>query len=323
MINFLYSNIVPGGIFILVIFVMRLLFKRLIPRWTFKVLELIAMMYMILPIRFSTSFSIYNHTASNVVSKSSNPNSLSIWITILWVIGGIICFLIVMRNYIEVHGISNRAIPLINSDHKITKNDNIFYSDEISSPISSGIIRKKIIFPKRLVSLDPQQLKYIIRHENFHNQFQDNLIKFVSMMFLCIYWFHPCVWLLIYMLYNDIEIVCDEAVVKNFDKEQRSAYANAIIKFSSRETGELNLWFAGFSKNKIEERIEKVMKKKKSPLISVLSVGIILSLSFMFATSPRASVGNNSEDFNNTDSDNNVKAVDIDGIVIYKFQEKG
>lgn len=291
MINFLYSNIVPGGVFIFVIAITRFLFKKLVPRWTFKVLEIIAIIYMIFPINFATSFSIYNLASSEVMIDHTTQGGVPAMVTLSWVVGGIVCFLIVIRNYFEIHAIVNRAIPLINMNHVISRNENIFYSDEISSPISSGIFKKKIIFPKKLVSLDSQQFNFIICHENFHNLFQDNLIKMMSMLFLCVYWFHPCVWLLIYLLYLDIEVVCDEAVVKKFNKEQRTAYAKTIIKYASFGSGGFDMWCAGFSKTKTEDRIEKIMSGKKSTIVSFLSITFICLLSFMFATSPSASVG--------------------------------
>lgn len=139
--------------------------------------------------------------------------------------------------------------------------------------------------PQSLEDIQSEQLTYILMHEMTHIRRFDMLRKIAAAAVLCIHWFNPIVWVL-FLLYNrDIELACDETVVRKIKGDCRSAYALALIGMEERQRGSSSLC-SHFSKNAIEERIVAIMKFKKiSIAAAVLASSLVLGVTSAFATS--------------------------------------
>jgi hypothetical protein len=154
-----------------------------------------------------------------------------------------------------------------------------------------GGVKPKIFFPKTLSSFTPSQVKHVLEHEMFHIKRLDCVWKLLSVVALCLYWYNPAVWLMCILMSRDMELSCDEAVIRNLDKTRRAAYAMSIIEIAERQINIIPI-YSGFSKTATEERIEAIMKfKKKSVVAIVLSAALIVCTASAFAASTNAEPG--------------------------------
>ncbi len=132
-------------------------------------------------------------------------------------------------------------------------------SDRISAPLTYGIFRPVILMPKKMDWKNEKQLQYVLSHEYVHNYRYDTVTKLIATLALCIHWFNPFVWVM-YILFNrDIELACDESVIRQFGEKSKSAYSLMLINMEATKSGLLP-FCNNFSKNAIEERITAVMK---------------------------------------------------------------
>ena len=101
----------------------------------------------------------------------------------------------------------------------------------------------------------------------------------------CVHWFNPLAWVMLVLANRDIELSCDEAVVRRLGLERRSGYARALLTLEAKKSG-LSPFASAFSKNAIEERITAIMKMKKTSLLAaVLAAVLVCSMGAAFATS--------------------------------------
>lgn len=241
-----------------------------------------------------------------------NKPYFSVWF-IIWFIGMIICMAFFLISYLHYSFKFKTSFPIENEfvkqwikTHQIKRTVSIRESDRIFSPLTYGIFHPVILMPKNTDWKNTNQLQYILLHEYVHICRYDIIIKLILTITLCIHWFNPFVWLM-YVLFNrDIELSCDETVIRQFGEESKTIYARMLINMEAKKSG-LMPFSNNFSKNIIEERIKAVMKIKKTSLFTVtVSVMLIIFVITAFATS----ASNKNESVKN----NSKKADDISGI---------
>ncbi len=184
-------------------------------------------------------------------------------------------------------------LPAVEEDLFVFMGVDVYISDRIVSPITYGFLKQKILIPKIFMDLPREQLKYVLVHEKIHIERHDNLRKFLMVAAVCLYWFNPFVWLMYFFYNRDIEISCDEKVLKRVGAENREGYATALIylaehgKSSVIGKGTVNM-YSGFGQNAIRERIGFIMKYRRRPgmaIICAILMALPLLLSFA-AVSP-------------------------------------
>jgi len=156
--------------------------------------------------------------------------------------------------------------------------------DRIRSPLVFGIIRQKIVIPKRLLQLEQAQMQYVLTHEMVHIRRHDNLWKLLSAAAVCIHWFNPAVWLMYILSARDLELSCDERVLSVHGSRGRQEYAATLLTLAQNQMG-TTLFCSGFLENPVKERIVAIMKYRKLTGIGVLC-GLMLftGASSVFAT---------------------------------------
>jgi beta-lactamase regulating signal transducer with metallopeptidase domain len=122
-------------------------------------------------------------------------------------------------------------------EHPIRRTVQIRQLDTIAVPLTYGIWRPVILLPKIISSKDEWRLKYILAHELVHIKRFDTLRKWLLAAALCIHWFNPLVWAMYVLANRDIELACDEAVVRAFGQTSRSQYALALIGMEEAKIG--------------------------------------------------------------------------------------
>ena len=146
--------------------------------------------------------------------------------------------------------------------------DNIYISDKIKTPAVYGIIKPKIILP---TEYDANRLNFILMHERSHIKRKDNFIRLLSLIVVCIHWFNPFAWLLLKMLYSDIELACDETVLSKCNETERKEYAYTLLSTAEKT----NVFAVSFGGSKIRIRIENILSYKK---ISYFSIAVFSAL---------------------------------------------
>lgn len=158
--------------------------------------------------------------------------------------------------------------------------------DQISGPLTYGVLRPTILLPNEALSQPTSTLHYVLTHEYVHIRRFDCVSKMLLAAALCLHWFNPLVWVMYLLANRDLELSCDEMVLHLMGIENKTAYALALLDM---EESRCHLCTIGnaFSRSAIEERIGAIMKMKKRSLLSVvMAVVLVVSLTACFATSP-------------------------------------
>ena len=124
----------------------------------------------------------------------------------------------------------------------------------ISSPLTFGVLRPVILVPKKTDWTDETALRYVLEHEFVHIQRFDVLSKLLLIAAVCVHWFNPLVWVMYVLANRDLELSCDETVLRRFGGDIRAAYARVLIRMEAARGGFAPLC-NHFGKNAIEERI--------------------------------------------------------------------
>lgn len=206
----------------------------------------------------------------------------------VWAVGGVGIAGFFVMCYLKMKKFSDAALPI--KDERIEgwrltqrKKVRMYVSDQITTPITVGIWKPKIVLPKSM-KCSQQEMEHILTHELVHIQGKHLLWKRMMLVLLCIYWFNPLVWVMNHLLNKDIELACDERVIELLGKTEREFYALSLVRMAAEQTG--LMMASGFSKNDVEERVRAIMKKNnKSKFMTVLALGIgVMSVSVSAAT---------------------------------------
>lgn len=162
---------------------------------------------------------------------------------------------------------------------------NVYICDDIRTPFTAGIFRPRIYIPS---GMDAASIKHVIAHERAHIKRGDNITKALGCALRAVYWFDPLVWLAYELFSRDVEIACDERVVKDMDREERAAYSQTLLNCSTAGGRRIMAYSAAFSGSSgIKERVNRVMNYKK-PALWVSAAAIILCIiaAACFMTAP-------------------------------------
>ncbi len=152
----------------------------------------------------------------------------------------------------------------------IKEKRNTVLCDNISVPFTVGLIHPVIYLPS---SINEVNKKYALLHEDAHIKRKDTLWKIIGYLFLCVYWFHPLVWICYYLFNTDIEYACDERVTEKMESEQRKGYATALLSLTDANN-QYPHSLVSFSASNVKQRIKEIAKNKK--IIHWLSVVVIV-----------------------------------------------
>ena len=217
--------------------------------------------------------------------------SVSVWF-VIWCMGMVLSMLFFTVIYLRwlskfrtSRSVHNMYIEQWLKVHKLRRPISIRQSDRVDAPLTYGIFRPVILMPKGTDWADTKKLQYILLHEYVHICRYDTVIKLIATLTLCIHWFNPLVWVMYLLLNRDLELSCDESVVRRFGVASRSAYAHVLISMEAEKSG-LMPFYNSFSKNAIEERITSIMKMKKASLFAIITAAVlVISFTAVFVTS--------------------------------------
>lgn len=161
--------------------------------------------------------------------------------------------------------------------------DNICLADHIASPFVMGILRPKIYLPS---GLPEQERGYIILHEQHHIRRGDHIVKALAFLALCIHWFNPLVWTAFVLSARDMEMSCDEAVVKKLGEGIRADYSASLLSLATGRRIIAGTPLA-FGEGDTRSRIRNLANWKK-PAFGVLLLAVIacIALTVSLMTNP-------------------------------------
>ena len=208
------------------------------------------------------------------VAPSDSPlNPINV-ISTIWIIGIAVMLLYALISYIRLKKSVGVSIPV---------KDNIFACDEVKSPFILGIIKPLIYVPS---SMEGETLDYVITHEMTHIKRRDHWWKPFGFLLLAVYWFNPLCWLAYILLCRDIEMACDEKVIRDMDKGSVAAYSQAILdcSFPRRSIAACPLAFGEVG---VKERVKSVLNYKK-PAFCIVIVAVLacIVVAVCFGTNP-------------------------------------
>ena len=203
------------------------------------------------------------------------------------------------------------------SEHRITRPLEVRSSDLISSPLTYGILRPVILLPKKFDRSDETVLQYVLAHEYIHIRRFDAITKILFASTLCIHWFNPLVWVMYVLANRDVELSCDGCVLRMLGEKERSAYARALIRMEERKSG-MSALYSHFSKNVITERIEAIMKFKKTS-IAACALALVVTVGATTAFAVSSSDGNGAHSWISRDD---ATLIDLESINA-KFSNTG
>ncbi len=161
-------------------------------------------------------------------------------------------------------------------------------SDRISSPLTYGILRPVILLPKRMDWEDERALGYILDHEYVHILHFDALDKVIFAVMLCVHWFNPLVWGMYFFANRDMELYCDEIVVRMGGESAKESYALALLRVEELRRTPFSL-HSCFGSNAMEERIVAIMKMRKNSILGFAFAAVLVAgTATLFATSALA-----------------------------------
>lgn len=196
-------------------------------------------------------------------------------ITVIWITGVAAMLLYLAGSYICIRRRVATATFL---------RDNIWESEFVDSPFILGLAQPRIYIPYQM---GESQLAFILAHERAHLKRKDHIGKVVAFLILSVYWFHPLVWLSYALFCRDIELACDEKVVRNMDAKERKGYLYTLL---SCGTGRMHTYVCplAFGEVGIRERVVRVKKyKKPSIALTILTILAGVSLSACLMTNPK------------------------------------
>ncbi len=161
--------------------------------------------------------------------------------------------------------------------------DNVWLSDRIDSPFILGAVRPRIFLPS---DMETAALPQVLAHETAHLRRRDHWWKPLGFLLLSVYWFNPLLWLAYLLLCRDIELACDEKVVREFDAVGRKAYAEALLQCSAPRSM-LTACPLAFGELGVRERIRAVVNYKRPAFwIVVAAIAAFAVAGICFLTNP-------------------------------------
>lgn len=274
---------ITAGWLILAVMALRLLLKRA-PKWMSCLMWTLVAFRLVCPLSLESVFSLIpsretvqhdmaaasepvidsgvrfvDNAVNQVIRKSAPPrpevsaNPLQIWLfaaSVIWIAGVAAMLLYALAAYIRLWLKIRTAVRL---------EEPVMLSEFVDTPFLFGVIRPRIYLPSDM----PEELRApVIAHELAHLQRRDNLWKILGYAMLAAYWFHPLIWAAYILLCRDIELACDEKVIKGYDMQQKKLYSEALLACSMNRRAGLACPLA-FGEVGVKERIRCVLNYKR------------------------------------------------------------
>lgn len=304
----LLNRSISVGWLILAVLVLRLLLKKA-PRWTICLLWVLVAVRLLCPISVESALSLIpsaeTFSVSNLqyetpqissgldsvdsvvnpvlktvfaVDPADSAAPLYVWTEVVgavWAVGVAVLLLYALLSAQRLRREVREAVCL---------RDNIWVGDEVRSPFLLGVLRPRIYLPSGLAE---EHQATVIAHERAHLARRDHWWKPLGFLTLAVYWFNPLCWAAYLLLCRDIELACDERVIRQMELNERKAYSHALLDCGVRRHSVLVCPLA-FGEVGVKERVKNVLNYKK-PTFWVIAAAVVACavVAVCFLTNPK------------------------------------
>ena len=292
---------------ILAVMLFRFILKK-VPKWITVLLWGIVALRLVVPFSFESALSLIpsaetfnahniqyetpaissgipaiNNAVNPVLGETFAPNPagsvnpLYVWtfiVSVIWFIGIAAMLLYAVISYVRVRRSVAERIPY---------EGNIFLCDHVKSPFILGLVRPKIYLPS---NMDATAMEPVIAHEKAHLARHDHWWKPLGFLILTVHWFNPLCWIAYVLLCRDIELACDEKVIRQMDLEGKKQYSTALLECNAQRRL-VTICPLAFGEVGVKERVKNVLNYKK-PTFWVIVVAVVACavVAVCFATNP-------------------------------------
>ena len=293
---------------VLAVLVLRLISKRS-PKWVNVLLWGIVALRLVLPFSIESALSLIPSAETvspaavqfapaptitsgvSVIDNAVNPslsehfaavptasvNPLYVWTEIagwVWLIGLGAMLLYALVSYLRLRRRVSVSLPI---------QDHIYLCDAISSPFILGVVKPRIYLPS---GLDEVQRQNVLSHERAHLTRRDHWWKPLGFALLAVYWFNPVLWLAYALLCRDIELACDERVIRTMDESAVKTYSTVLLACSMPRKAVITCPLA-FGEVGVKERVRNALRYKKPAFwVVAASVAVCVVVAVCFLTNP-------------------------------------
>ena len=293
---------------VLAVLVLRLVSKRS-PKWVNVLLWGIVALRLVLPFSIESALSLIPSAETvspaavqfdpaptitsgvSVIDNAVNPslsehfsavptasvNPLYVWTEIagwVWLIGLGAMLLYALVSYLRLRRRVSVSLPI---------QDHIYLCDAISSPFILGVVKPHIYLPS---GLDEVQRQNVLSHERAHLARRDHWWKPLGFALLAVYWFNPVLWLAYALLCRDIELACDERVIRTMDESAVKTYSTVLLACSMPRKAVITCPLA-FGEVGVKERVKNALHYKKPAFwVVAASVAVCVVVAVCFLTNP-------------------------------------
>jgi len=307
---------ITGGILIAAIVIVRAAAGQRLPRGAFLALWWVAISRLLLPFSLPSPTSVYQ--AAQAFGPSAGRPGIATGggtalpalaepaagpegpgpLLLLWGAAGLalagfflVTHLRARRDYRASLPVEDPFVARWLAEHPLRRNLQVRCSDRIDTPLAYGVFRPVILLPKTLNRADEHTLAFVLAHELAHIRRWDGLTRCLLCAAACVHWFNPLVWVMLLLAGRDMEVSCDQIVVRMYGPQARAPYARALLDLESKRTRLLPL-ASGFSRSALEERIGAIMKSRKASLLGLFgAVILVAAVTAVFATSAPKQTG--------------------------------
>lgn len=296
---------------ILAVLVVRFLLKRRAPKWVLPLLWGLVALRLICPVSIESALSLLpsGETLSpetvhfdpspaitsgvaiideavnpvlqerfgvqGVQTASVNPLDVAVFIaSVVWLLGMLALLIYAL--------VSTRRLRRRVASALLLR-ENIYESEFVSSPFVFGLVKPKIYLPS---GMDEVTAAHVLAHERAHLVRRDHWWKVLAFVLLTVYWFSPLVWLAYVLLCRDIELACDEKVVRTMDAPQRADYSQSLLSCAVQGR-RIAVCPLAFGEGNIKARVKNVLScKRTSRGAAVLALLVLTVLAVCFLTEP-------------------------------------
>lgn len=233
--------------------------------------------------RVETGFSAIDHSLNDylgdhyfegvTVSAGRGSNVMTV-LGSIWLVGMLILLAYSIFSYVK----------LLNKVHEAALlGDRVWLCDAVKSPFILGIVNPRIYLPS---AISESQMEYVLAHERAHLKRRDHWWKPLGYLLLAVYWFNPLVWVAYILLCRDIEIACDEKVIKDMDLEGKKTYSKVLVSCSMQRRMIMACPLA-FGEVGVKERVKKVLNYRKPAFWIIIGAVITcIVVAACFLTNP-------------------------------------
>ena len=208
----------------------------------------------------------------------ASVNPLYVWAYLagwVWLIGLGVMLLYALASYLRLR----RRVSV-----SLCVRENIYLCDAISSPFILGVVKPRIYLPS---GLDEVQRQNVLSHERAHLARRDHWWKPLGFALLAVYWFNPVLWLAYALLCRDIELACDERVIRTMDESAVKTYSTVLLACSMPRKAVITCPLA-FGEVGVKERVRNALRYKKPAFwVIAASVAVCVVVAVCFLTNPR------------------------------------